>query len=103
MGIQDKTDVTLIRHAYVRTTERNKGIGGNLLNHLCKLTTKPILIGIWADATWAINFYKKHGFSVVSYNNKELLLRKYWTIPIRQIETSVVLASSNWSNSADSE
>src|SRR5688572_6069756 len=56
MGIQDKADVTLIRHAYVRTIARNKGIGGKLLNHLSELTTKSILIGTWADATWAINF-----------------------------------------------
>jgi N-acetylglutamate synthase-like GNAT family acetyltransferase len=96
MGIQDKTDIMLIRHAYVRTIARNKGIGGKLLSHLVELTTKPILIGTWADATWAINFYQKHGFNLVSYRDKELLLRKYWTIPIRQIETSVVLASSNW-------
>lgn len=94
MGIQDKREVTLIRHAYVRTTARNKGIGGKLLNHLRELTMKPILIGTWADATWAINFYQKHGFSLVSYEEKERLLRKYWKIPIRQIETSVVLASS---------
>ena len=99
MGIQDKSDVTLIRHAYVRTTARNKGIGSKLLNHLSELTTKPILVGTWADATWAINFYKKYGFKLVSFDDKEQLLRKYWTIPLRQIETSVVLASSNWISS----
>ncbi|HEX6431323.1 MAG TPA: GNAT family N-acetyltransferase [Niastella sp.] len=99
MGIQDKADVTLIRHAYVRTIARNKGIGGKLLNHLSELTTKPILIGTWADATWAINFYKKHGYNLVSHDDKERLLRKYWTIPHRQIETSVVLANSNWTDS----
>ena len=93
MGIQDKQDVTLIRHAYVRTSVRNKGIGGKLLNHLSELTKKPILIGTWATATWAIDFYKKHGFTLVSHEDKELLLRKYWNIPSRQIETSVVLAS----------
>lgn len=93
MGIQDKEDVTLIRHAYVRTTTRNKGIGGKLLRRLTELTTKPILIGTWADATWAIDFYKKHGFALVSYEDKERLLRKYWNIPLRQIETSVVLAN----------
>lgn len=93
MGIQDKEDVTLIRHAYVRTTARNKGIGRKLLNHLRELTSKPILIGTWADAIWAINFYQKHGFSVVSHEEKERLLRKYWTIPLRQIETSVVLTN----------
>ena len=96
MGTQDKADVTLIRHAYVRTTARNKGIGSKLLNYLSELTTKPILVGTWADATWAINFYKKYGFNMVPFDEKEKLLRKYWTIPIRQIETSVVLSSSNW-------
>jgi N-acetylglutamate synthase-like GNAT family acetyltransferase len=96
MGIQDKGDVTLIRHAYVRTTDRKKGIGGQLLQHLTSLTSKPVLIGTWADAKWAIDFYKKHNFRLTSYNEKEQLLRKYWTIPERQIETSVVLVSSNW-------
>jgi N-acetylglutamate synthase-like GNAT family acetyltransferase len=96
MGIQDKSDVTLIRHAYVRTTERNKGIGGKLLRHLSELTSKPILIGTWADATWAIDFYKKHGFKIVAADEKERLLKKYWKIPPRQVETSVVLASAGW-------
>lgn len=96
MGIQDKSEVTLIRHAYVKTTARNKGIGSKLLVHLSELTSKPILIGTWADAVWAINFYKKNGFNQVSPEEKEYLLRKYWAIPLRQIETSVVLASSNW-------
>jgi GNAT superfamily N-acetyltransferase len=93
MGIQDRGDVTLIRHAYVRTNARNMGIGGKLLRHLKELTVKPILIGTWADASWAIDFYKKHGFRLVSFEEKERLLRKYWKIPLRQIETSVVLAN----------
>lgn len=92
MGIQDKTEVTLIRHAYVRTKDRSKGIGSKLLHHLSELTRKPILIGTWANAIWAINFYQKHGFRVVSFSEKERLLRKYWNIPLRQIETSVVLS-----------
>jgi GNAT superfamily N-acetyltransferase len=92
MGIQDKAEVTLIRHAYVRTSARNRGIGGKLLQHLKELTAKPVLIGTWADAVWAIEFYKRHGFRVVSHEEKEQLLRKFWKIPIRQIETSVVLA-----------
>jgi len=96
MGFQEKSDVTLIRHAYVRTDARNKGIGGKLLHHLSDLSAKPILIGTWADASWAISFYKKHGFQLVSFEEKERLLRKYWRIPLRQIETSVVLANSNW-------
>jgi GNAT superfamily N-acetyltransferase len=93
MGLQDRGEVTLIRHAYVRTTARNKGIGGKLLAHLRTLTANPILIGTWADATWAVEFYKKNGFRVVSFQEKEDLLRKYWSIPLRQIETSVVLSS----------
>jgi N-acetylglutamate synthase-like GNAT family acetyltransferase len=96
MGIQDKSDVVLIRHAYVRTTERNKGIGGELLRHLSGISNKSILIGTWAVASWAIEFYKKHGFQPVSFEEKEILLRKYWKISVRQIDTSVVLAASNW-------
>jgi N-acetylglutamate synthase-like GNAT family acetyltransferase len=92
MGIQDMQDVTLIRHAYVRTNMRNKGTGSKLLAHLRVLTDRQILIGTWADAVWAIRFYEKHGFRKVSKAEKERLLRKYWTIPERQVETSVVLA-----------
>jgi N-acetylglutamate synthase-like GNAT family acetyltransferase len=96
MGLQLKNDVTLIRHAYVRTSERNKGIGGKLLRHLCAMTQTPILIGTWSDATWAIEFYKKHGFRQVSTKEKDRLLEKYWSIPKRQVETSVVLVSDDW-------
>jgi GNAT superfamily N-acetyltransferase len=92
MGIQDVQDVTLIRHAYVRTAERNKGIGSKLLSHLRRMTVRPILIGTWADAVWAIRFYEKHGFRLVSTEEKNRLLKKYWRIPERQVETSVVLA-----------
>lgn len=95
MGIQDVQDVTLIRHAYVRTAMRNQGIGGKLLFHLRQMTTRPLLIGTWADATWAIRFYEKHGFRLVSREEKDRLLKKYWTIPERQIETSVVLAGQS--------
>lgn len=98
MGIQDKGDVTLIRHAYVRSIYRNKGIGSNLLAHLASISKKPVLIGTWAAATWAIKFYEKHGFRLLSKLETESLLRKYWTIPTRQVETSVVLASPNWPN-----
>ena len=94
MGIQDVQDVTLIRHAYVRTTQRRKGIGGKLLSHLLTLTERPILIGTWAAATWAISFYEKHGFRLVSEEEKNRLLKKYWSIPERQVETSVVLAET---------
>src|SRR5688572_3072716 len=96
MGIQDKGDVTLIRHAYVRTIARNKGIGGKLLANLVTLTNKPVLIGTWAEATWAIAFYQKHNFRLVSEQEKNILLTKYWSIPKRQVETSVVLASPSW-------
>ena len=96
MGIQFKKDVTLIRHAYVRTLNRKKGIGSQLLGHLCLASEKPVLIGTWADATWAIKFYEKHGFRLLIKEEKNNLLHAYWTIPVRQIEASVVLADSTW-------
>jgi GNAT superfamily N-acetyltransferase len=96
MGIQELHDVTLIRHAYVRTSDQGRGIGSQLLSHLRRLAKNPLLIGTWADAKWAIRFYEKHGFAVVSQAVKDQLLRTYWRIPERQIETSVVLASSEW-------
>jgi GNAT superfamily N-acetyltransferase len=97
MGIQHVLDVTLIRHSYVLTSRQNKGIGGKLLLHLRTMTSRPILIGTWADASWAIRFYEKHGFRVVTVEEKNRLLNKYWSIPDRQIETSVVLAEEDWS------
>jgi N-acetylglutamate synthase-like GNAT family acetyltransferase len=96
MGIQDVQDVTLIRHAYVRTARRGEGIGGRLLSHLKKLIGRPALVGTWADAVWAIRFYEKHGFTLVTREEKERLLRKYWSIPERQTETSVVLGDARW-------
>ena len=96
MGIQQVQDVTLIRHAYVRAINRNQGIGGQLLAHLRTLSDRPILIGTWAAAVWAIRFYEKHGFRLVSPEEKDRLLKQYWTISDRQIETSVVLAERNW-------
>jgi len=95
MGIQDVRDVTLIRHAYVKTGRRRQGIGGELLRHLLPLSGKPVLIGTWKAATWAIGFYEKHGFIRVSEEEKNRLLRKYWNIPERQVETSVVLKEEN--------
>lgn len=92
MGIQEVGDVTLIRHAYVATRERGKGIGSMLLSELVTKTDRPLLIGTWADAVWAIRFYEKHGFRLVSNEEKDRLLKKYWKIPARQVETSVVLA-----------
>jgi N-acetylglutamate synthase-like GNAT family acetyltransferase len=95
-GIQDVQDVTLVRHAYVRTGRQSQGIGGQLLAHLRKRTTRPILIGTWADAQWAIRFYEKHGFRLVPANEKRRLLKKYWSVPDRQVETSLVLADRKW-------
>ena len=96
MGIQQVEDVTLIRHAYVRTGSQKRGIGGRLLSHLRKLAHGPVLIGTWADAVWAIRFYEKHGFRVVPPEQKERLLRQYWNVPARQVETSVVLVDPTW-------
>lgn len=92
MGIQDKGDVNLIRHAYVKTNRRGKGVGGALLEYLMEESGKPVLVGTWKAAVWAIRFYEKHGFVVVPEERKTALLRKYWNVPERQIETSVVLA-----------
>lgn len=96
MGIQDKSDVALVRHAYVAPAMQRKGVGRRLLRHLESLSGKPVLIGTWAAASWAIDFYVRNGFTVVSEKEKERLLRKYWNIPDRQIETSVVLADRRW-------
>ncbi len=96
MGTQDIQDVTLIRHAYVRTAQRGRGIGGEMLARIMDEATRPVLIGTWADAVWAVRFYERHGFKVVSTQEKERLLRKYWSVPGRQIETSVVLADQAW-------
>ena len=90
MGFQPVKDVTLIRHAYVLPQWQKQGIGSKLLNHLKEMVaTSRLLVGTWADAEWAIDFYKKHGFSLLP--NKDELLKTYWNIPQRQIETSVVL------------
>ena len=96
MGIQDVADVSLIRHAYVRKSKQNQGIGRKLLSDLHNQTSRPMLVGTWADATWAIHFYEKHGFQQVTRETKDRLLRKYWSIPERQVETSVVLADKKW-------
>lgn len=96
MGTQNVQDVTLIRHSYVRTAQRGQGIGGELLDRIMDQAAKPVLIGTWADAVWAVRFYENHGFKVVSTQEKETLLRKYWNVPDRQIETSVVLADQRW-------
>ncbi|MEJ2210733.1 MAG: GNAT family N-acetyltransferase [Anaerolineae bacterium] len=96
MGIQDKGPVVLIRHAYTRTADRGRGIGSRLLAHLLQMTAKPVLIGTWREAGWAIRFYQKHGFRLVSEEEKETLLRTYWSISERQVETSVVLVDDKY-------
>lgn len=102
MGIQDVQDVTLIRHSYVRTARQNQGVGGKLLSELRKKTTRPTLVGTWTDAVWAIRFYEKHGFRLVTPKEKDRLLKKYWSIPERQIETSVVMADQRWLDVSES-
>jgi N-acetylglutamate synthase-like GNAT family acetyltransferase len=96
MGIQDKGDVALVRHAYVAPATQRSGVGTRLLRHVEGLADKPILIGTWATASWAIEFYRRNGFTVVPDRDKDRLLRTYWSIPPRQIETSVVLADGRW-------
>lgn len=96
MGIQDVEDVTLIRHAYVRTDHRGQGIGEQLLAHVRTLTTRPILIGTWAAAEWATRFYERHGFKVVPDDERDRLLQRYWTVPPSQSDASVVLADQRW-------
>lgn len=91
MGLQEVKDATLIRHAYVRTAQQGKGIGGALLKWLVDQTSGKLLVGTWAAAEWAIRFYQQHGFRLVSPEEKDRLLKTYWNIPERQIETSVVL------------
>lgn len=93
MGIQDKGQVALIRHAYVFCRAQRMGIGTRLLKHLQSMTDKPILIGTWAAAKWSISFYEKNGYSRVPEQEKNRLLIKYWSISQRQVETSVVLTN----------
>ena len=93
MGLQPVRDVDLIRHAYVLPNIQRHGIGGALLARLRALSTRPMLIGTWGAADWAIRFYQRHGFALVSPERKTMLLKTYWNIPDRQIETSVVLAN----------
>jgi N-acetylglutamate synthase-like GNAT family acetyltransferase len=96
MGIQDKGEVALVRHAYVPPTGQRSGVGTRLLRHVEALVEKPILIGTWAAAAWAIAFYERNGFAIVPGGEKDRLLRTYWSIPPRQVETSVVLADARW-------
>ena len=96
MGMQDKGEVALVRHAYVSSSAQRKGVGTRLLRHVEDRAGKPVLIGTWADASWAVEFYRRNGYTVVPHGEKDSLLRKYWSIPARQIETSVVLADERW-------
>jgi len=96
MGIQDKGDVALVRHAYVAPATQRSGVGTRLLRHVTAQVDKPILIGTWANASWAIAFYLRNGYALVTPAEKERLLRAYWSIPARQVETSVVLADARW-------
>lgn len=96
MGLQAVKDVALIRHAYTRTASQGRGLGTALLEYLRALTDRPILIGTWAAAAWAIRFYERHGFRLALPEDKAALLRRYWSVPERQIEESVVLADDRW-------
>jgi GNAT superfamily N-acetyltransferase len=96
MGIQPVRDVELIRHAYVLPVQQRRGVGAELIRHVRRQTSRPMLVGTWAAATWAIAFYQRHGFELVSSERKTALLTEYWSIPERQIETSVVLANPPW-------
>jgi GNAT superfamily N-acetyltransferase len=96
MGRQDLGEVILIRHAYVHPDWQRRGLGARLLAHLLAGADRPVLVGTWAAAHWAIRFYEKNGFALVSHAEKERLLRTYWTITDRQIETSVVLGNAGW-------
>ena len=94
MGFQPVRDVDLIRHAYVLPGKQRRGIGRKLLEHLRQASTRPLLVGTWAAAKWAIRFYERHGFVLVSPARKTILLTTYWNIPERQVETSVLLTYS---------
>lgn len=96
MGVQPVDDVTLVRHAYVLTGRQGRGIGSHLLEHLLDRTDRPVLVGTWRAATWAVEFYRSHGFRVIEEPEGSRLLRRYWSIPERQVETSVVLADRRW-------
>jgi GNAT superfamily N-acetyltransferase len=91
MGLQLVGDVALVRHAYTRPADQGKGIGSALLHHLVAQIDRPVLVGTWKAATWAIRFYLGRNFILVSEQEKADLLRCYWTVPERQIEESVVL------------
>jgi GNAT superfamily N-acetyltransferase len=93
MGVQPVRDLDLIRHAYVLPNRQRRGVGAALLRHLRGMSARRMLVGTWETADWAIRFYRRHGFELVSPQRKTTLLKTYWTIPDRQVETSVVLAN----------
>ena len=96
MGVQPVRDVILIRHAYVTPSHQRAGLGSALLEWILARQDRPVLVGTWAAAEWAVAFYERHGFARVPEVEKSTLLRRYWSIPERQIETSVVLADLRW-------
>jgi GNAT superfamily N-acetyltransferase len=96
MGLQHVADVALVRHAYTLTARQGTGVGTALLADVRSRTARPMLVGTWSAATWAVRFYERHGFRLVGAPDKDALLRRYWTIPERQIEESVVLADARW-------
>lgn len=96
MGLQDVGDVTLVRHAYTRTDRQGRGLGSALLKHLLGQTGRPVLIGTWKAAAWAIRFYERHGFRRVTDAETRELLARYWVVPERQAEESVVLVDARW-------
>ena len=102
MGLQHVEDVALVRHAYTRTARQGTGIGAALLAHVGGQTDRPVLVGTWGAAVWAIRFYQRHGYRLVS-DRKDALLRRYWSIPDRQIEESVVLADARWFATSSAE
>ncbi len=98
MGSQDVKDVTLIRHAYVLSSNQRQGVGGLLLGRMLALTERPVLVGTWEAARWAVGFYETHGFSLITSRRRTLaLLSEYWSVPVRQMRSSVVLVDSRWS------
>lgn len=102
MGLQQVGDVALIRHAYTRTANQGAGLGDALLACLRERTDRPVLVGTWKAATWAIAFYQRRGFRLVDAVQKDDLLRRYWSVPPRQMQESVVLADARWFEGASS-
>lgn len=96
MGTQDVQDVTLIRHAYVRPQHQGRGIGHALLTHLLSRASRPVLVGTWTSATWAVRFYEGHGFTATTRAETRRLLHRYWSVPPRQVEASSVLVGPGW-------